>query len=1065
MHWLGGALLAGWAWALPPALLGPEGPTWFGTVIPGEAASGAGRPQALVVDVQTGALHLEERDNDQVVREWAGRRWTVGGGGVDEAWPPRDGFRYELDSDGRLVSSTGGDGAWRRYVYDDADRLTGVLWPDGERLRVRYDAEGRVSAIDGPGRARLAMNWRPGGAVEARDGLGRVTRVRPVPGGDLGDTAWEVVDAAGRVVRTWYRGEGPQRRVAAWQDPRGLVTRVVKGDDGLLILGATGAQWRVGLSPEGRPTSVVDPIGGLHAWRRDKYGRVVRIVDESGRVVVWRRDADGHIVTVERSGQITRLGRDGQGRVVSIGDPVGGTTRLDRDGRGNVVAAVDAAGNAVQLERNSYTGRVDAVVSRTGARWSFSYDLLGRVGRVVDPTGRTVELHRDGAGRLVRVRDERFGGARILRGADGLVTGVQADDGRVLGLLRDPEGRLARVRLPSGGTMALERDAAGDIAALVGPWGDVPVLRDGIGRPIQVGPVAWRWDAAGRLVGVDWPGVQLRARLDASGRLEEVHAGKWRAKLTRDGAGRVVAWGGSDAGVRVRRDAGGRVVSEETLLGESKATRDPRGLVSSVDVGTQSWRWSRDAAGRVLRVAGPDGLVVGVDRDMAGRPKILRVPGGAMATWAYEKDLVQMTVTDGGGRVALVRVESRSADGRVMWRQEGDGPRVDWRRDPDGRLVAIAAGEGAGWRFDAAGFSGPAGEAVQWDVAGGFSRARVGSGPDAWGIRAGVLQSVADATTGRLAVVAGPDDRTQILWDAVGRVAGVSLPDGLLAIHRDAAGRVVGWTDPVLGRSDLVRAPGSDDLVGSGPNGVRTWVPGPLGPAGWRQGELEVGIVVSDDRDPVAVQAGRQPAVAVVQGPTGFPDSGAAGLVGADGWLQPRAGGPLFRGAVAVDPVGGRRVDGLAAWPWAPLDVRGTRSEVDLLDPRYWAPEGPWADPLRLLVATGGLEPVDDGAWSVLMEEAGALPWLAGWHDTPQSPLGPTVGALPIALDAVTACVVASVLPGGAPLEPDALLVRVIQDEVDLSGLPPGIRVPGLDWVPWGTACGGSALARPGTGL
>lgn len=1062
------ALFAGAALALPPALLGPDGPTWFGPVPPASRAALDGGPVAVVVDPRTGQLSVVERDRPGLTREWDGRRWAVGGGGVDAEWPPRDGFHYELEDDGRLLSATSSAGVRRRYLYDDAGRLTGVLWPDGGRLVVRYDEDGRVRRIDGPGNLSRGYRWGAQGDLEVRDALGRLTRVRPVAGGDLGESAWELSDAAGRVVRTWF-GDAAGTQPTAWQDPRGRITRIVREEGQLEVQGPTGASWRIVFDDTGLPASATDPLGSLWRWERGPSGRVRRLIDPTGRVTVWDRRADGEIRAVERSGQVLRIERDGGGRVMALRDPTGAEVRFERDSEGRTTALTDPGGSVIQLERDG-RGRVKTIISRSGGRWAIGYDLMGRPDRIVDPTDRAVTLERDSSGRLTAVEDGRAGRLRLGRGADGRVTAVMAADGRVLGLLRDPLGRITAVRLPSGGELGVERDAAGEIAAVVGPWGAVRVQRDGRGLPVEVGPGRWGWDSAGRLARVGLADVLIELRHDAAGRLEAARSGPWAVEIGRDGSGRPLAWRGSDPGVVVQRDPAGRVVREETAQGVITTAWDPRGRVERVQIDAAVWRWSRDAAGRLLRLTGPEGLQLGTDHDMAGRLRLVRLPGGALVRFEHDGELVHRSLVDADGRVRGVRTESRDAGGEVHWWQADERPREERRWDPDGRVVGEGAAAAPTWRFLGDRIEGPGGAMVQFDAGGRLAEARPVSGPPAWGVGVGALQAAAAPGEGRIGRLRGDQGDVSLAWDPVGRLAAVSTPDGVVRVIRDARGRVAGWQSPAEGAVPLAWLPDDQtpegELLLSGGAARRTWLPGPLGPAGFRAGELVVGIAAGLDGDPIAVQSGRTPAVLVGHSPMGFPDSGAAGPVGADGWLQPFAGGPLLRGAIAVDPVGGRRVDGLSIWPWAPLPVRGTRNAVDLRDPAPWLPEAPWADPLALLGALGVVPPVDGGSWWQPGREVPALAWLPAAADGVLPPLGPGPGALPLSEDRLTRCALAAVMPGGAPLDPLDPLAAILWDEIELSGLPPGVIVPGLEWLRGRVApCGGSVLATPGGSL
>ncbi|MEC7948421.1 MAG: hypothetical protein VX265_12710 [Myxococcota bacterium] len=1062
------ALVVGAAWAMPPALLGPDGPTWFGTVVPSDRDVLPGGPDSVVVDPRSGLLSIVERDHPGVVREWDGRRWTVEGGGVDRSWPPRDGFVYDLTDDGQLTSATTSTGVRRRYLYDDDGRLAGVLWPDGGSLAVRYDEDGRVRRIDGPGNARRTFRWGAQGDLAVRDSLGRLTRVRPVAGGDLGAYAWEVADSAGRVVRTWF-ADAEGERATAWQDPRGRITRVIRESGQLEVQGPTGAVWRVVMDDTGRPASVTDPLGAVWRWERGADGRVRRALDPTGRVTVWDRSKDGDIRGVERSGQVTRIERDEQGRVIALRDPTGAEVRFERDLEGRTTGLTDPGGSVLQLDRDGH-GRVAAVVSRTGGRWTIGHDLNGRPDRVVDPTGREVRLERDSSGRLVGVEDVRTGKVRLARGADGRVTAIQAPDGRTLGMIRDPLGRITAVRLPSGVELGVERDAAGEIAAVVGPGGPVKVERDGRGLPTAVGPGRWSWDSAGRLSRLGLGEVQMELRHDAAGRLEAARSGPWSVEVTRDGAGRPVAWRGSDPAVVVQRDPAGRIIQEETSQGVIQTIWDPRGQVEEVAIDERVWRWSRDAAGRTLRLSGPGGLQLGTDYDAAGRLRLVRLPGGTLVRYDYNRGLVHRAFVDADGRTRAVRTDSRDAGGRVQWWQADDQPRVERRRDADGRLIGEGTADEPSWVFTGGRIEGPEGIFVTFDPEGRLLEARPPGGPPAWGVGSSSLRASSVGDEARIVRLSGDGGEVALRWDPVGRLVVASTPGGVVRIVRDARGRVAGWQSLAEGPVPLAWLPDErspeGQLLLSGGTSTRTWLPGPTGPAGFRVGELIVGLATGLDGDPIAVQSGRDPATLIRHTPLGFPDSGAAGLLGADGWLQPLAGGALLRSADAIDPVSGRRLDGLSIWPWAPLPIRGTRNRADLRDPAPWSPEAPWASPLAILGALEVLPSVDDGPWWLPASDVPALSWLPSAADGVRPPLGPAVGALPLAEDLVTRCALSSVLPGGEPMRPLAPLAAMLAREIDLTGLPPGIVLPGLEWLAdAGPPCGGSVLATPGATL
>ena len=1040
------SLLVGAALAVPAPLLGPDGPTWVGP-LPPVSVDGAASPRGSVVTVDpvTGALWVEEDDAPGVRRVWDGRRWTVDGGGVDAAWPRRAGFTLELDPAGALTRSTSSSGLDRRYRYDASGRLTGIRWADGGRLDVRYDDAGRVVETRGPGVEVARLTW--GKELRIDRTPGGPLRVRPLDAGVRGGRGVEVADGAGRIARTWYDTEAGRERVVAWEGPRGARTTIDRDGDRLTIL-AGGRSWILHTDADDRPTELTMPSGGTWSWTWSESGAAIGSRDPTGRVERWSRDASGRVIAIARGGREMRVVRDPAGRISAIVSANGASTQMTRDPAGRVVEIVDAAGNSVTVNRGS-SGAIEGVVGRTDGQWSLTTDALGRVASIIDPTRHELEVKRDSAGRVTALASSHYGVTRLGRGADGGITRVESPDGRVTGVIRDAHGQVRALARPDGSRLSLERDAAGDLRwAAVGRAG-VEVERGPLGLATRAGAVRWRRDANGWVSHVVAPGMDLALERDLAGRLWGARAGSWVVGVQHDAAGLPIAWRGSDGDLLVQRDANGEVVIELREQRELRVLRDPRGFVHRLTLGDRIWRITRDAGGRPLTLVGPQGLKAGIDWDSAGRPTLLRYPGGTLQRIRYERDVEHMEVDGPGGEPLLRRSMALGPDGWPRWSQEDEAERSAWRYDPAGQLVTIEQTPEQTWSWAPGLVEGPRGQVQVIDPKGNLTEARVNAELPAWGVADrlfsafrdldGTLTGVtgdlglADVThdpLGRLTEVVAAGQRWRLEWDPLGRLSALVDPTG--------AARAIRWSpDGAGGSRDLLLVGDDQPWLPGGPSAVAVLTPG--GP--------DAIVHVGGDPRWVVDSAGQT--LELRHTPMGLPDSGGARLAGAGGSLQVFAGGPLLVGDTALDPVGGQPTSGRTAWSWEASSPRGPVGRAHL-DPDGWAPRGLWHDPARLLEAMGEIQPVVSTPWRQLPAADRAFPWLPATLEGPPPPLGPPRWSVPLEDESIVEDLILAMLPGAGPIDPTLLVRGALAREPDLdlsAALPPGTQIPGLE--PW----------------
>ena len=1060
-------MLASWllfpavALATPLPLLGPSGTLWLGPATPG----GGETALVVVVDPWTGAPFVEERSGRRVAT-WEGGRWQIDGEPLRLDAPKAAGPEGEapdagLLRGGRLRTLVDPQGGVDRFRYDDAGRLLSVDRPDGSRIGFTYDPEGRVVGIQGPGPARWSFRW--GSTLVAQDGLGALHRISRAEDPD-GGIEIVVEDGLGhRVESRWAPDVVGHLHPVAWTDPRGATTRIAWGAALVEVEGPSGAHSRLELDEAGRVVGLAGAGEGEWRWTRDAQGRLRSLTDPAGRRTAWERDAAGRVVAIDRGGGISRFERSTSGDLQKIVSPSGGSTSLGWDQAGGLVRIVDAVGGELRMVRAGRDALL-SVVGRGGEAWSFATDLFGRTDRLVDPDRRVIALSRDAAGRLTGIEDSLWGRVRLDRRLDGQLVRVVDPEGRATGLVRDPAGRLRSVIRGDGQVIELERDAAGDLREVLSSGGRIQIDRDAAGLPRSADGVTWGRDAAGRIRRLTDGGVELRFDRDPAGRISRIRGpGGWQLAISRDRAGFVVGWRGTDGEIELSRDPAGRPSVERGGPESVQLQRDPRGLVEVATAGEARWRWLRDATGRVLRVVGPGSATLGVERDLLGRPRLLRFPDGSLQRLGWAGALLSSELMDAAGQLLDATRWALRADGRPEWREEEGSGRRTWRYDPADFLVAIEEEAGGAWSWTQGEVTGPGGATLLLDESGHLAEANPPMGPAAWRAGSRTIAIERDGV-GRMSWIRGELDQTalhydpigrleeievrglgswRLAWDARGRLARVEAPDGSLVRPL--------WTPtdratPGKGGLLLTRAaldPAGPLLARGSTEQIRVG-----GPGGWAVSERDgaVEILVRDPwGDPTRVLG--EGGARLATSPGGLPELGVAGMAGAAGSWQVFPGGPLIVGSRAFDPLSGEPIDGDLGLPWSPAGIRTERRRTRL-DPELWAPDSPWHDPVALLFALGAIPSFEgeDEAWSPGKAPDPAVGWLAASLDDARPPLGPAPWDLPLALDPMSQRWLAAAMGEGR--EPDLNLLAASLLDEDLAVRPlPGLRLPGLE--PW----------------
>ncbi|MBX9775848.1 MAG: hypothetical protein K2Y71_15830 [Xanthobacteraceae bacterium] len=569
--------------------------------------------------------------------------------------------RVRVDSRGRVISADRADGTVETYVYNPLGDLTRIESDGRSLLVLQYDKHGRLVAqrddggetqwsYDDSGRL-IAVRARDGSETSYRwDGRDRVIESR-----------WRA-GAIDRVTRYAYNRFGDLIETV---DPDGVTQRIAYDVDGRVTVRHIGSQSQTyEYDSAGRVSAIRDSVG-VERFTWDADGRLVEHEGRDRIQLGYGLSDDPDSVT-DAAGRVWRIGRDAQGRAVTVQDPLGGTTRAELNPLDAPTAVTDPDGRQFALSFNP-ANRLVAERFANGPTVRAGYDARGRLAWREDSAGRRLDYGYDIAGR---------------------VTTVSSGDRILIRYNYDPSGRLSHIE-DDLGTHQFEW-APGDLATR---------YTDAFGRA-----VAWSYDSAGRLSQTLGPdGRSTWYSYNATGQLVRVDAFDGTAiSLRYDVAGRLVGAGFGALSIEHQLDSRGRdagfVLSKDGATRfQRRVTYDTVGNPASIVLGSQETKFEHDALGRLTRSSGAsetqqwryDGAgnrsgdsVEAAEYDASGR--LTRLGGRAVA---YD-DAGHITSIEGA-----ITLEY-DVFGRVAAARRPDAPERRYRYDFAGRLVERSGPDG-----------------------------------------------------------------------------------------------------------------------------------------------------------------------------------------------------------------------------------------------------------------------------------------------------------------------------------------------------------------------------------
>ncbi len=611
------------------------------------------------------------------------------------------------------------------HTYTARGDLASTTDPRGKTTRFTYDAYGNLaSATDSEGGKTVAaydvrslpirqVDPRGGVTVLEYDTLGRpVRRVLPKAQGEAEapEETWAYDDPADTVTRTDAAG----RATITTKDLQGRVVQVVNpaGGSKLYEYDAEGnktleSSWfddqtarhdtTFTYDAAGRLAERSEPLGRTTDYVYDPAGNLVRetFSDASDgsfvpRVTEYEYDGLNRRITTRRltatDPVVTRMGYDGEGRLVRVEDPLGRVTTTDYDELGRAirvqapegqetVTLYDGAGNRTEERRlNEVDGQEADQVRR------FVYDGVGRVVQKIDALGHGTLFEYDLSGNLTR---------RIDRRLDVVAYTYDARNRRIATTVY-----LTRVTSPQRQvTTRYAYDAVGHRVEEDWPNGDV---------------VTHAYDALDRKIrSEDSLGLLEAATYDARGNV----------LTATDAEGRVTTttYDALDRATRIAMPADRVIERTWDVAGDRLSEKDPRGhtttfaydrlnrLVRATDpapIGTTR-ETAYDAAGNKIAETDRRGQTTSFEYDGLNRlvRRVSPAPLSYETTYTYDRVGNKLSMTDPRGIVTETRydLENRPVE---MHRAGQTIQEVEYDAEGNKRFVTDADGHVTGYEYD-----------------------------------------------------------------------------------------------------------------------------------------------------------------------------------------------------------------------------------------------------------------------------------------------------------------------------------------------------------------------------
>lgn len=395
-------------------------------------------------------------------------------------------------------------GVTRSVAYDALNRQTSANFGNGMSANYGYDADGSWSSVNGPTlptiqrsldeRGQLS-DWTVGNRSQLSYGFNAEGQVEYLTNA-IGAVTHTMYDAAGRMIGT-----------------KNLTT---------------GAEIGYSYDAVGRNTAVTNPLGYTVRIAYNADNSVSSVTNELDRVWFYSYDTGGACC-------------GGGSTTVTATDPLGRQLTELRSAYGLPISTIWRSGLQVSSNHVEYlagltTPQQEAeeyptvITDEGGRKRRFDYTALGQLFRSTDLSGSTwwTNQYHSGNGTLTNVHGPT--GETLSYSYDereNLKT-IRFGDGNYLTNYFNAENRLASNALPSGVKVFYQYNSTGKLTNRSSTLGEsasyqynnldsVTIMGDSTGSTTN------RYDAAGRLIGIDYPsGATVRFAVDVLGRITAI---------------------------------------------------------------------------------------------------------------------------------------------------------------------------------------------------------------------------------------------------------------------------------------------------------------------------------------------------------------------------------------------------------------------------------------------------------------------------------------------------------------------------------------------------------------
>jgi len=452
----------------------------------------------------------------------------------------------------------------------------------------------------------------------------------------------------------------------------------------------------------GRLLRMTDVAGNVTSVERDGGGAPLGIVAPGGQRTALTVDGGGFLNTVTNpAGETTMLAYSAGGLLTTLTRPGGGVTRFAYDTLGRLVREEAPDGNVLTLTRTETGTTGFSVEQRSGQGRTITYSLEQLAGgsrrmRTTHPGGGVTEVVTEVSGAqtgsfpdgtrmsLTTRADPRFGTQVYVldRLVVTLPSGIVSTTTRTRSVTLPASGSILTPTVVqdsttvNGRTQTVRWQSSNRTVTTTSPAGRQSVVTlDALGRVVSLAlgpglaPVSRGYDALGRVAQVTRGSQSWTFAYDAQHRpITRTDALGNQTHFEYDGADRIT---------RIQRSSGNAVGFTYNAAGNTTAITppgrpahgfaySPNGLLSSstppdVGIGSTATQFAYDADSALTRITRPDGSVVDVTYDAAGRTNTLAIARGLLGN-TYSSATGQLTGVTAPGGLGL----SYSYDGILL---------------------------------------------------------------------------------------------------------------------------------------------------------------------------------------------------------------------------------------------------------------------------------------------------------------------------------------------------------------------------------------------------------------